>query len=639
MSAQTGRPSLIPPPPTSTRFERAAYRAQVIRQEPNPVWMREMRQAARLTRTPLILATLTAVMALLMCSIGGLASTATEPAKVGMVLYHTYFSLAFAVVAWLGPAVAASTIASERSGRTWHALMLTGLGATTIARGKFLAALTYITMYIVMLAPIGVLPFLFGGVTATEVIAAFIVLFLVAVLSVAFGLSVSSRFHSSAAAILITLIIAFPLSNLVYVLGGPVLAGGINELWPSVPSGAPVWLPIAYARAPFGFEYLAYLVVVPLALVVFPAWFLYESTIANMGGPSDDRSSGIRRWFLVTSPCMTLASLVAIVAAGTASQMATIIALGLQLLVLFTVTLVFIGEPLGPSRRVRVHWERGRAGALTRFLGPGVLQANTLLFVLGVGSLVTTGATGIALEIIMGRARADVHALSLLLFTAYTTGFLGFTIGLSTWLRSRAGGAAVPRVLAAAAVLLISVGPWIIMAIGGALGDSDSALILAAPSPTFAFVLLGHVLSTHGAIDSYVIAGALCAGGWGFLGLVLYQAGRLRVRREVRAHEYAIAKLEAALQADEEQAHEASVALEVTAAADGAAPHRTAADGAAAHDPSGDAVSAAPVSQAPNTLRLQEPFVAPPASSAGAQLPAAAPGPAAPPDTREEPER
>ncbi|MBX3182293.1 MAG: ABC transporter permease [Polyangiaceae bacterium] len=604
MSAQTGRPSLIPPPPTSTRFERAAYRAQAIRQEPNPVWMREMRQAARLTRTPLILATLTAVMALLMCSIGGLASTTTEPAKVGMVLYHTYFSLAFAVVTWLGPAVAASTIASERSGRTWHALMLTGLGATTIARGKFLAALSYITMYIVMLAPVGVLPFLFGGVTATEVIAAFVVLFLVAVLSVAFGLSVSSRFNSSAAAILITLIVAFPLSNLVYVLGGPVLAEGVNELWSSVPGGAPVWLPIAYARAPFGFEYLAYLVVIPLALVVFPAWFLYESTIANMAGPSDDRSSGIRRWFLVTGPCMTLASLVAIVAAGTASQIATLIALTLQLLVLFTVTLVFAGEPLGPSRRVRVHWERRRTSALKRFLGPGVLQANTLLFVLGVGSLVTTGAAGIALELVMGRLRADVHSLSLLLFTAYAAGFLSFTIGLSTWLRARAGGAAVPRVLASVAVLVISVGPWIVMAIGGALADQDSALILAAPSPTFAFVLIGHVATTGGAIDTYVVAGSLCAGGWGLLGLVLYQAARLRVRRALREHAQALAKLEAALEADEQAAGAGAI--------DSPPVDSPPVDNLPVDDPSAQAhetanAGEAPISRAPHTLRIEEP--------------------------------
>ncbi len=46
-----------------------------------------------------------------------------------------------------------------------------------IARGKFLAAYTNIAMYIVMLAPAGALPFLFGGVTATEVLAAFALFF------------------------------------------------------------------------------------------------------------------------------------------------------------------------------------------------------------------------------------------------------------------------------------------------------------------------------------------------------------------------------------------------------------------------------------------------------------------------------
>ena len=86
----------------------------------------------------------------------------------------------------VGPAVAANSIASEREGRTWEAVLLTGLSPTVIARGKFLAAFTAIAMYIVMLAPVGALPFLFGGVTATEVVLAFAGLFLIALLSVAF---------------------------------------------------------------------------------------------------------------------------------------------------------------------------------------------------------------------------------------------------------------------------------------------------------------------------------------------------------------------------------------------------------------------------------------------------------------------
>jgi hypothetical protein len=217
MSARTGTTS-IPPPPASVRGT-GRLKANFFRlfSDPNPVWMREMRQAARLSRTPVILATLTAMVTLLICSVGGIASTSAEPARVGSALFHTFFSLAFAVVTWVGPAVAASTIASERSGRTWEALELTGLGAARIARGKFLAALTYISLYIVMLAPVGALPFLFGGVTASEIVLAFILLGVFACESTAFGLAMSSKFASPALCILVTLFVAVSCSIAVYV--------------------------------------------------------------------------------------------------------------------------------------------------------------------------------------------------------------------------------------------------------------------------------------------------------------------------------------------------------------------------------------------------------------------------------------
>ena len=61
--------------------------------------------------------------------------------------------------------VTARVTGVERCG-TGEAVIMTGLPPKTIARGKFLSAFTNISMYIVMLAPVGALSFLFGGVTA-----------------------------------------------------------------------------------------------------------------------------------------------------------------------------------------------------------------------------------------------------------------------------------------------------------------------------------------------------------------------------------------------------------------------------------------------------------------------------------------
>ncbi|HEX4513006.1 MAG TPA: DUF3570 domain-containing protein [Polyangiaceae bacterium] len=52
--------------------------------EPNAIWMREMRQSARLGRTPWILFALSLTISLLMCSIGGIAATDNaSPASLG----------------------------------------------------------------------------------------------------------------------------------------------------------------------------------------------------------------------------------------------------------------------------------------------------------------------------------------------------------------------------------------------------------------------------------------------------------------------------------------------------------------------------------------------------------------------------
>ena len=303
MSAQTH--SAPPPGPASTRFvDRARFRVRLWESQPNPLWIRELRQSARLARTPAILAVVAVLMTLLIASLGGVVSTDASPATTGMVVFQTFFSIAYFVVTLVGPAVAANSIASEREGRTWEAVLLTGLPPTTIARGKFLAAFTAIAMYIVMLAPVGALPFLFGGVTATEVVVAFAGLFLIALLSVAFGLAISSKMASLRAAIVVTLLLAFPVSIAAFGLFGFGLSHAAHHAWPGVADGPPIWLPTAYERAPFDARYVVFLVALPVIAVVLPAWFLHEVTIANLTSANDDRSSGLKRWFVVASPLL-----------------------------------------------------------------------------------------------------------------------------------------------------------------------------------------------------------------------------------------------------------------------------------------------------------------------------------------------
>jgi len=551
VSAQTGSPALPPPAPSSRRLERARIGLARFSHDPNPVWMRELRQSARLTRTPVILAILTATMTLLMASIGGIVSISAEPATVGVALFQTFFSVAFFGVTWCAPAIAASTIASERGGRTWEALFLTGIGAGTIARGKFLAALTYVGLYLVMLAPVGALAFVFGGVTAIEVVSAFALLILFAALSVAFGLSVASALHGPAVAIVVTLLVAVPLSILGFLTLGPLLSVAAHELWPAVPAGPPVWLPTAFARADFGLDYALYLLLIPLGAAAIPAWFFYAVTAANMGSPSDDRSSGLRRWMLVTIPLTAAASLTPLFASSDDAWAAAAWGMAATACTLLFITFVAAGEPLGPSRRVLVHWERARAGVWRRLLGPGVMQATRLILLLGTVALAAqTVVAAVWIQLVAtSTVDLDEDLARVGTWGLYLIGFSAFCAGLMAFTRARAKAALVPRLLLGGAIFAAAVGPWVVMAIAGIITeDTAASRVFAAPSPTFVpFVLFERV----GRNPELVLAAAACAVGWAILGLALTVAAELRTRRALAAHRAALARVEAMLESEE----------------------------------------------------------------------------------------
>src|SRR5687767_13873446 len=103
MSIQTHSPSVAPEPANAGLVARLRWLVQRFRQNPNPVWIRELKQSARLSRTPVILAVVTGMTTLLIASIGGVLSVTAEPAQVGIGVFHTFFSLAFAIVTAVGP--------------------------------------------------------------------------------------------------------------------------------------------------------------------------------------------------------------------------------------------------------------------------------------------------------------------------------------------------------------------------------------------------------------------------------------------------------------------------------------------------------------------------------------------------------
>jgi ABC-type transport system involved in multi-copper enzyme maturation permease subunit len=529
--------------------------------DPNAIWMREMRQSARLARTPWVLFGLTMTLSLLMCAIGGLAAASeTTPASIGGVLFQVFFSLAYLVVVVVGPAVAANGVASEREGRTWEAVLLTGLRPQDVARGKFMAAYSTIALYIVVLAPVGALCFLFGGVTATEVVVAFAFLFLFAALAVAFGLAVSSLMSSLRGAIVVTLMLAIVIGPILYFFAGFGASFAVHKVWSEVPEAFPVWLPLAYSRGHFGLEYMLLLAALPLLVVTVPAWFLYEVTIANLSGEADDRSTGLKRWYFFCTPLVAVASAIPAAIADEDDARLTLGLVGLSLFAgyLAFCAFLFTAEPPGPSRRVRIHWLRERAGFVRRFFGPGMPKTAMLVAGLGFACvwIVTFGDMALV-QIFASRANATKHMEQLFFFGLYASGFFVFVAGLTAWLRARGQSPWIARLVAAALLFLIAAAPWVVAAIGGALAQrhGDDWLVIAAPSPFYAFYMTSWLDSSHPTGQMPVIeVGAAVSLGWGLLGIFLLGVATQRCHRIVREHDAAVNAAELALQAEEQGA-------------------------------------------------------------------------------------
>lgn len=563
MGVQTGVET--PRGPASQQLrDRFRYRVDRWRAEPNPLWMREMRQSARLMRTPVILMVLTVLVTLLMAALGGVLTGSISPAEAGTALFHVFFSLAYFVVTLVGPALAANSIASEREGHTWEAVLLTGMRPAEVARGKFLSAYTAIAMYIVMLAPVGAVPFLFGGVTPVEVLVAFGFLFLMALLGVAFGLAISSKMQSLRVAILVTLLLAVPISVACFLGLGVGLSFAAHELWAGVSRGPPVWLPTAYGRAPFDIEYLVYLIALPVVAITLPAWFLYEVTNANLTSVTDDRSRGLKRWYLAAALATTAAAAVPMFA-GDLDDIAGFVIAGACVLACFVLfcAFLFAGEPIGPSRRVKAML--AGASRIRQWLAPGVVRATTMQVVFSLIGIAALAAAGLGYVQLSSAPRAVQQSEQIVVFTSYAAGFMLFIVGLTAYLRARSTGAAVPRVLLLVFLFIIFTGPWIAAAITGVLtrtsaGAPDAALAVASPSPIYAGVAVAAIGKPDPGIA--VIASMSWAIIYGLIGMVLIGVAARRCGKIIDQHEAVLVEADARLAAEDRERAERLAAEE-----------------------------------------------------------------------------
>lgn len=191
----------------------------------NPVVVKELRSRMRGGRP---FATLTGVLILIVAASYGIyqatlagaqyTSTPISP-MVGQMLFIGLVFLELFIIAVVTPAATASEISSEKEKQTYEMLLTTPLNPASILWGKFIASLSYIFILIFAAIPLASVVFIYGGVSAREMIKALICLIFIAIFFAAIGIFFSALVSRTTLATILTYLVIFGL------LFGPIFAG------------------------------------------------------------------------------------------------------------------------------------------------------------------------------------------------------------------------------------------------------------------------------------------------------------------------------------------------------------------------------------------------------------------------------
>ena len=515
----------------------------------NPVLRLELNQTWQSPSMPMALATVTITMALLLLAIGTWMGKTAWAAGAGGALMQVCFSLAFYLVATVGAVASSTAFAGERSSRAWELVTLTRLSSEQVVFGKFLAALAIPVSFAVILAPVAMLAYLFGGISLAEILVGWIWLAGFCIMFTALGLAVGSVFASPGAAVLTCLLSAAALSVGIHVGGGLLMSVAAHQIWPAVTPGLPIWLPTALLSAPIGFSSIVLLVLLPTLSLLLASWFLYEIALANARSVTDDRSTRLRRWLLISLPVFGLVLSLACVALPSSPRWAFSTSIWMIEGLSTFVVLVSIGEPFGPSRRVRLSWERAGKGPWARRLGPGLMAAMTSVLLAGEAALVLI--TAFALVSLLSRHDIShrVDLIRIAIHAGYAIGLLVFVVGAAAALRSFSRSAKMPRLLLLGCLLAAAVGPWAAYRAGVMAAPSGfRAILLSSPSPLFAAYLgfaVAHFVSLPVA---EMWSAGISISLWLLSGIALLVVARRRCRQALEQHHWALKELEQELE-------------------------------------------------------------------------------------------
>jgi hypothetical protein len=211
----------------------------------NPVMIRELRGRMRGARAFVVMSIYLALMsgfALLVYTIFGNVSALNASAatgEVGRIVFAGVVGIELLLIIFIAPSFTAGAITGERERQTYDLLRTTLLATPSFITGKLESSLGYILLLLLAAIPLQSIAFLFGGVSETEVLLAFVIL---AVTAITFG-TVGIYFSASQARTLAASVRTYTIIGIfafVVPLVGAFVVGIVRSIFFSNASAAPL---------------------------------------------------------------------------------------------------------------------------------------------------------------------------------------------------------------------------------------------------------------------------------------------------------------------------------------------------------------------------------------------------------------
>ncbi len=435
-------------------------------EDPNPILLKELRATFRTAIYARFLYISVGLVSLFVLSAGAIAASGdVPPASVGQGLFQFFLGITLFVISLVAPGFAATAITSEREQRTWESLQLSGMSASRIVNGKFLAAYASIALVIVSLAPVSGIAFLFGGVAPTQVVVGLLSMLVALAPAIAFGVAVSARLSSTRLSIVLATFFFLPTAF----VGTFVMAGFgaiAHDHW-HLPMEGPFFYTDAFATRADEWDTWVLLLGGTLYGVGLPVWFFLASAVAGVQPAAENRSAPLKRWAIVNTLATGAVTFAFMMLSASAREQAQLGLVGLCLVGCLTgfYALLFSNEPPLPPRPYELALKDASVPRrLLAIFGPGA--AGTLRFsaalILATAALTLAAVVGVRH---VTHPRWDQHLpwdLAALSIAVGLSVVSLFAAAFGTWMRLVLRHGLAARVITASVIAAAAIAPFML---------------------------------------------------------------------------------------------------------------------------------------------------------------------------------